>query len=250
VCVGQACSAAAVLLAAGEPGHRSALPNARILIHQPHGGAQGQSTDMEIQVREMVTMRERMVDILTERTNQTRERIEADIDRDYILRGEEAVAYGLVDEVIVPPRVGLGPGGGVVARLGGGLGRDDRGGPGLDHEHAAGLGPAVDRRQRPPARRTEVAVARPQDEERAGAHRVLRREQRHEDLIRARSALPARPQPRQQPGHVGAARPRRRRPPHHLHAASNAARVARQVVGGERRLLGPPPGLVVHEGRA
>jgi ATP-dependent Clp protease protease subunit len=104
VCVGQACSAAAVLLAAGEPGQRSALPNARILIHQPHGGAQGQSTDMEIQVREMVTMRERMVDILAERTNQTRERIEADIDRDYILRGEEAVAYGLVDEVIVHRR--------------------------------------------------------------------------------------------------------------------------------------------------
>ncbi len=100
VCVGQACSAAAVLLAAGAEGHRSALPNARILIHQPHGGAQGQSSDMEIAVREMVTMRERMVDILTERTGQPRERIETDIDRDYILRGEEAVAYGLVDEVI------------------------------------------------------------------------------------------------------------------------------------------------------
>jgi ATP-dependent Clp protease protease subunit len=101
VCVGQACSAAAVLLAAGAEGHRSALPNARILIHQPHGGAQGQSTDMEIAVKEMVTMRNRMVDILTERTGQPRERIEADIDRDYILRGDEAVAYGLVDEVIV-----------------------------------------------------------------------------------------------------------------------------------------------------
>ena len=101
VCVGQACSAAAVLLAAGAEGHRSALPNARILIHQPHGGAQGQSTDMEIAVKEMVTMRNRMVDILTERTAQPRERIESDIDRDYILRGDEAVAYGLVDEVIV-----------------------------------------------------------------------------------------------------------------------------------------------------
>jgi ATP-dependent Clp protease, protease subunit len=88
VCVGQACSAAAVLLAAGADGHRTALPNARILIHQPHGGAQGQSTDMEIQVKEMVTMRERMIDILTERTGQTRERIVADIDRDYILRGD------------------------------------------------------------------------------------------------------------------------------------------------------------------
>ena len=100
VCVGQACSAAAVLLAAGDEGHRSALPNARILIHQPHGGAQGQSSDIEIAVREMVTMRDRMVDILTERTGQPRERIETDIDRDYILRGEEAVTYGLVDEVI------------------------------------------------------------------------------------------------------------------------------------------------------
>ncbi len=104
VCVGQACSAAAVLLAAGEEGHRSALPNARILIHQPHGGAQGQSTDMEIAVREMVTMRERMVDILTTRTSQPRERIERDIDRDYILRGDEAVEYGLVDEVITHRR--------------------------------------------------------------------------------------------------------------------------------------------------
>jgi ATP-dependent Clp protease, protease subunit len=104
VCVGQACSAAAVLLAAGADGHRTALPNARILIHQPHGGAQGQSTDMEIQVKEMVTMRERMIDILTERTGQTRERIVTDIDRDYILRGDEAVAYGLVDDVIAHRR--------------------------------------------------------------------------------------------------------------------------------------------------
>ena len=104
VCVGQACSAAAVLLAAGAEGHRTALPNARILIHQPHGGAQGQSTDMEIQVREMVEMRERMIDILTERTSQTRDRITADIDRDYILRGDEAVEYGLVDDVIAHRR--------------------------------------------------------------------------------------------------------------------------------------------------
>jgi ATP-dependent Clp protease protease subunit len=100
VCVGQAASAAAVLLAAGEPGHRAALPNARILIHQPHGGAQGQSVDMEIAVREMVTMRERMIDVLTERTGQPRDRIQADIDRDFILRGEDAVDYGLVDEII------------------------------------------------------------------------------------------------------------------------------------------------------
>jgi ATP-dependent Clp protease protease subunit len=104
VCVGQACSAAAVLLAAGAEGQRSALPNARILIHQPHGGAQGQSVDMEIAVREMVTMRERMVDILTERTAQTRDRIHSDIDRDFILRGDAAVEYGLVDEIITHRR--------------------------------------------------------------------------------------------------------------------------------------------------
>jgi ATP-dependent Clp protease, protease subunit len=99
-CIGQAASAAAVLLAAGTPGMRSTLPNARVLIHQPHGGAQGQSVDLEIQVRETVEMRERMVDILTSATGQPRERIVRDIDRDYILRGDDAVTYGMVDEVI------------------------------------------------------------------------------------------------------------------------------------------------------
>ncbi|HEX6236411.1 MAG TPA: ATP-dependent Clp protease proteolytic subunit [Acidimicrobiales bacterium] len=100
VCVGQAASAAAVLLAAGEPGSRFALPNARILIHQPHGGAQGQSSDLEIAVREMVTMRDRMIDVLAERTGQARERVERDIDRDFILRGTDAVEYGLVDDIL------------------------------------------------------------------------------------------------------------------------------------------------------
>jgi ATP-dependent Clp protease protease subunit len=100
ICVGQAASAAAVLLAAGAPGKRFALPNARVLVHQPHGGAQGQSVDLEIQVAEMVEMRGRMVDILVEATGQTRERITADMDRDFIVRGAAAVAYGLVDHVI------------------------------------------------------------------------------------------------------------------------------------------------------
>ncbi len=100
ICVGQAASAAAVLLAAGTPGKRLALPNARVLIHQPHGGAQGQSTDMELAVAEMVEMRRRMVDILVTATGQARERITTDIDRDYIVRGEQAVAYGLVDRII------------------------------------------------------------------------------------------------------------------------------------------------------
>ena len=100
ICVGQAASAAAVLLAAGTPGKRYALPNARVLIHQPHGGAQGQSTDMELAVKEMVEMRTRMVDILVRATGQTPQRITADIDRDYTVRGADAVAYGLVDEIV------------------------------------------------------------------------------------------------------------------------------------------------------
>ena len=99
ICVGQAASAAAVLLAAGTPGKRYALPNARVLIHQPHGGAQGQSTDMELAVAEMVEMRRRMVGILVEATGQS-ERITADIDRDYIVRGDQALAYGLVDHIV------------------------------------------------------------------------------------------------------------------------------------------------------
>ena len=100
ICVGQAASAAAVLLAAGAPGKRAVLPNSRVLIHQPHGGAQGQSTDLELAVAEMVEMRRRMVSILAASTGQTEARIMADIDRDYILRGADAVAYGLVDHVI------------------------------------------------------------------------------------------------------------------------------------------------------
>jgi ATP-dependent Clp protease protease subunit len=105
VCVGQAASAAAVLLAAGAKGKRYVLPNARVLIHQPHGGAQGQSTDLELAVAEMVEMRRRMVQILVEATGQTPERIAADIDRDYILRGDDVVKYGLADAVITKPEV-------------------------------------------------------------------------------------------------------------------------------------------------
>lgn len=100
ICVGQAASAAAVLVAAGAKGKRYSLPNARILIHQPHGGAQGQSSDIEIQVREMVEMRNRMIGILAESTGQEPERIATDIDRDFILRGDDAVRYGIVDHVI------------------------------------------------------------------------------------------------------------------------------------------------------
>ncbi len=100
ICVGQAASMSAVLLAAGTPGKRLALPNARILIHQPHGGAQGQATDMAIQMEEMRLARLRIEELLALHTNQDQERIASDIERDYIVRGDEAVDYGLVDEII------------------------------------------------------------------------------------------------------------------------------------------------------
>src|SRR3954464_7407813 len=100
ICVGQAASAAAVLLAAGAPGKRLALPNARVLIHQPHGGVQGQSTDIKLAAKEMAFMRHRMIEVLAHHTGQTTDRITTDIDRHYILRGDDAVAYGMIDHVI------------------------------------------------------------------------------------------------------------------------------------------------------
>ena len=105
VCIGQAASAAAVILAGGAEGKRFALPNARVLIHQPHGGAQGQSADIEIQAREMVLLRERMIEALALHTHQTQERIRTDIDRDYIVRGEAAITYGLIDHVLEKPEL-------------------------------------------------------------------------------------------------------------------------------------------------
>lgn len=102
VCVGQAASWAAVLLAAGTPGKRGTLPNARVLIHQPHGQARGQATDIAIAYKEMAHARRRIEEVLALHTGQPLERIAADIERDYILRGPDAVAYGLVDEVITP----------------------------------------------------------------------------------------------------------------------------------------------------
>ncbi len=102
-CIGQAASAAAVILAAGARGKRFALPNSRVLIHQPHGGAQGQSKDLELAVAEMVLLRDRMTKALAEDTGQSVEQITVDIDRDFILRGPDAVAYGLVDEILTKP---------------------------------------------------------------------------------------------------------------------------------------------------
>ena len=100
ICVGQAASAAAVLLAAGAPGKRYSLPHSRILIHQPHGGAAGQSVDIEIQAREIVRMRNLLDEMLAHHSGQTAEKIAKDTDRDFIMSGQEAKEYGLVDEVI------------------------------------------------------------------------------------------------------------------------------------------------------
>ena len=99
-CVGQAASMAAVLLAAGASGKRFALPNSRIIIHQPMGGAQGQAVDIDIQAREILRMRELINNILVEHTGQDFDRIVRDTDRDYIMTAAQSQDYGLVDEVI------------------------------------------------------------------------------------------------------------------------------------------------------
>ncbi len=99
-CLGQAASAAAVLLAAGAPGKRFATPNSRMLLHQPHGGAEGQSVDIEIQAREIQRIRELLDQILSEKTGQAGEKIAADTDRDFIMTAEDALAYGVIDGVI------------------------------------------------------------------------------------------------------------------------------------------------------
>jgi ATP-dependent Clp protease, protease subunit len=100
ICVGQAASAAAVLLGAGTRGKRFALPHARILIHQPHGGASGQAVDIEIQAKEIIRMRELLDRLLAHHTGQTVEKVANDTDRDFIMSADEAKAYGIIDEVI------------------------------------------------------------------------------------------------------------------------------------------------------
>ena len=100
VCIGQAASMGALLLAAGESGKRYSLPNSRIMIHQPLGGAQGQATDIDIQAREILRMREMLNEILAKHTGQKMKRIQDDTDRDFFMSGEQAKEYGLVDSVI------------------------------------------------------------------------------------------------------------------------------------------------------
>ena len=100
ICVGQASSMGALLLTAGTKGKRFALPNARIMIHQPMGGFQGQATDIDIQAKEILKMRQRLNEILVYHTGQPIEKIQADTERDYFMNGEESQKYGLIDEVI------------------------------------------------------------------------------------------------------------------------------------------------------
>ncbi|TVR98668.1 MAG: ATP-dependent Clp endopeptidase proteolytic subunit ClpP [Rhodospirillales bacterium] len=101
VCIGQAASMGSLLLAAGAPGKRYALPNARIMVHQPSGGAQGQATDIEIQAREILALKKRLNDIYVSHTGQSLDVIESSLERDRFMNPEEAKAFGIVDEVVM-----------------------------------------------------------------------------------------------------------------------------------------------------
>ena len=100
ICVGQAASMAAVLLAAGTEGKRYSLPNARIIIHQPYGGIKGQATDIEIKAKEILRMRENINDILALHTKQPKKKIQDDVERDFIMTPSQAVEYGIIDEIL------------------------------------------------------------------------------------------------------------------------------------------------------
>ncbi len=101
ICIGQAASMAALLLAAGHPGKRTALPNSRIMIHQPLGGVQGQASDIEIHAKEILYMRERMNEILHKHTGQDLKKLIEDTDRNYYMDADEAKKYGIIDDVII-----------------------------------------------------------------------------------------------------------------------------------------------------
>ncbi|MBE3075424.1 MAG: ATP-dependent Clp endopeptidase proteolytic subunit ClpP [Actinobacteria bacterium] len=109
VCIGQAASMAAVLLAGGAHGKRTALPNARILIHQPMGGTRGQATDIKIQAEEILRMREHLNGILSKHTGQALERIAADTERDYYMSADQAKTYGIIDQVVAKRAASLKP---------------------------------------------------------------------------------------------------------------------------------------------
>ena len=105
ICMGQAASFAAFLLLAGAKGKRFMLPHSRVLLHQPHGGAQGQAVDIEIQAKEITRYRQLLDQLISEHTGQSLEKVSKDTDRDYILTAEEAVEYGVVDEVITSRKI-------------------------------------------------------------------------------------------------------------------------------------------------
>lgn len=105
ICIGQASSMAAVLLAAGAPGKRYALPHSRVLIHQPWGGIQGQATDIDIQAREILRLRSVIHELLAYHTKQSLKKIQQDTDRDFYMTGEQAKEYGIVDEVIYKKKI-------------------------------------------------------------------------------------------------------------------------------------------------
>ncbi|HET9450198.1 MAG TPA: ATP-dependent Clp endopeptidase proteolytic subunit ClpP [Aggregicoccus sp.] len=118
ICIGQAASMGAVLLAAGAKGKRYSLPSSRIMIHQPLGGARGQATDIEIQAREILRMKAKLNEILVKHTGQTIERVEKDTDRDYFMGAAESKVYGLIDHVVerrTVPAGAVGPGVAVAA---------------------------------------------------------------------------------------------------------------------------------------
>jgi ATP-dependent Clp protease protease subunit len=100
MCIGQAASMGSLLLTAGAKGKRQSLPNSRVMIHQPHGGAQGQASDIDIQAREILALRRRTNEILAHHTGQTIEQIERDTDRDRFMSSEDARNYGLIDAVL------------------------------------------------------------------------------------------------------------------------------------------------------
>ena len=105
ICMGQAASAAAVLVLAGTKGKRYALPHSRILLHQPHGGAQGQAVDIEIQAKEITRCRKLLEELIAEHTGQPLEKVSKDTDRDFIMTADQAVEYGAVDEIITSRKI-------------------------------------------------------------------------------------------------------------------------------------------------
>ncbi|MDD3480780.1 MAG: ATP-dependent Clp endopeptidase proteolytic subunit ClpP [Patescibacteria group bacterium] len=100
ICVGMAASGASVLLTAGTKGKRYSLPNSRVMIHQPMGGAEGQATDISIQAKEILYIKDKMIDVMKKHTGQTKEKLERDMERDFFMSAEEAKKYGIIDEII------------------------------------------------------------------------------------------------------------------------------------------------------